>query len=83
MGKIVPFGHGDTLDFIDPNKRNLVAEASRLIAQNFSPRDGGDISILVVDCGVKDSMLRHLVERGARVKVVPWNHDISKVRDNF
>jgi carbamoyl-phosphate synthase small subunit len=38
----------------------------------------GDIKILAIDTGMKDSMLRCLVARGATVKVVPYNYDISK-----
>jgi carbamoyl-phosphate synthase small subunit len=38
----------------------------------------GDVKILAIDTGMKDSMLRCLVARGATVKVVPHNWDISK-----
>jgi carbamoyl-phosphate synthase small subunit len=38
----------------------------------------GDIKIVAIDTGMKDSMLRCLVSRGATVKVVPYNWDISK-----
>jgi carbamoylphosphate synthase small subunit len=68
------------IDFADPNQRNLVAEASRTTPHTYAPANGGDIDILAVDCGMKENIIRQLVERGARVKVVPWNHDISQAR---
>lgn len=37
----------------------------------------GDVKIVAVDTGMKDSMLRCLVARGATVKVVPYNYDFS------
>jgi carbamoyl-phosphate synthase small subunit len=37
----------------------------------------GDVKIVAVDTGMKDSMLRCLVARGATVKVVPYNHDFT------
>ena len=40
---------------------------------------GNPWKILAVDCGIKYNMIRSLVQRGAEVKVVPWNHDLSKV----
>lgn len=30
----------------------------------------------VLDCGMKYNQLRCLLERGARVDVVPWNYDL-------
>ena len=38
----------------------------------------GDVKIVAIDTGMKDSMLRCLVSRGATVKVVPYNYDVSK-----
>lgn len=37
--------------------------------------------MLAVDCGIKYNIIRHLVRKGAEVKVVPWNHDIVKELD--
>ena len=38
----------------------------------------GTVSILAVDYGVKTNQLRCLVNRGARVKLVPWDYDITQ-----
>jgi carbamoyl-phosphate synthase small subunit len=60
----------------DPNKINLVAEVSCRGTQTYNP--SGDIKITVIDCGMKLNQLRCLVNRGAAVTVVPWDHDIQK-----
>jgi len=38
----------------------------------------GDVKIVVVDCGVKANIVRNLLERGATVKVVPWNWNLAE-----
>ncbi len=43
--------------------------------QVYNP--GGDVTIVAVDCGIKNNQIRCLCERGACVKVVPWNHSLS------
>jgi len=78
LGKIVPAGQEALTPFVNPNLRNLVAETSRKSRQVYVKEGGGDIDILAVDCGMKDNIIRQLVNRGARVTVVPWNHDITK-----
>lgn len=80
LGKIVPQANPDVIAFSDPNERNLIAEASIKHPKTFIPEDGGDCDILAVDCGIKDSIIRNLVSRGARVKLVPWDHDVAQER---
>jgi carbamoyl-phosphate synthase small subunit len=42
---------------------------------------GGDhLSVLAMDCGAKRNILRHLVERGCRVEVVPCDVDADEIR---
>jgi carbamoyl-phosphate synthase (ammonia) len=62
--------------FDNPNERNLIAEVSRKDVRIYG--EGNPVKILAVDCGIKNNMLRHLCKRGCEVKVVPWNHDITK-----
>ena len=40
--------------------------------------EGNKYKVLAVDCGIKNNIIRHLVDRGAEVKLVPWDHDITK-----
>ena len=38
----------------------------------------GHPRILAVDCGMKHNQIRCLKSRGARIEIVPWNHDLAK-----
>ena len=45
-----------------------------------SPRlynPSGKIRVLAVDCGMKNNQIRCLVNRGASVKVVPWDYNFN------
>ena len=64
------------LIFDNPNKRNLIAEVSNTEVKVYGK--GNSVKILAVDCGIKNNMIRHLCERDCEVKLVPWNHDITK-----
>jgi len=55
--------------------RNLVAEASCTEVTTYGA--GNELKILAVDCGMKNNIIRCLVDRGAEVKVVPWDHDLA------
>ncbi|KAI8426876.1 hypothetical protein MSG28_014553 [Choristoneura fumiferana] len=37
----------------------------------------GDVSIMAVDCGLKNNQLRRLIKRNAKVTVVPWDHKLD------
>jgi carbamoyl-phosphate synthase (ammonia) len=75
LGKI-EFENKPEIAFEDPNLRNLVAEVSTKEVKFYGK--GNPIKILAVDCGIKSNIIRMLVDRGAEVKVVPWDHDVSK-----
>ncbi len=59
----------------DPNKRNLVSEVSRAEPIVYNPE--GEIKVIAVDCGIKYNQIRCLCERGASVKVVPWDYKLD------
>jgi carbamoyl-phosphate synthase small subunit len=59
---------------VDPNARNLMAEVSSDRIRRYGR---GKLPLIVVDCGMKNNQIRMLVERGAEVRVVPWNHDFA------
>jgi carbamoyl-phosphate synthase small subunit len=67
--------------FVDPNLRNLVAEVST--KANVHYNDEGDVKIAVIDCGVKQNIIRCLAERGAAVTVLPWDVEFSHVADQY
>lgn len=62
----------EEVPFDDPNQRNLVAEVS---AKARTVYPGGRKTVLLVDCGAKESIVRELHRRGLTVIRVPWDHD--------
>jgi carbamoyl-phosphate synthase small subunit len=68
LGKIVLEGD---VEFDDPNRRNLVAEVSGA----RTVYSGGNKTVVLVDCGAKDSIAKELHARGLTVIRVPWDHD--------
>jgi carbamoyl-phosphate synthase small subunit len=73
LGKII--SPGKDIDFYDPNKDNLVAQVSIKEKKIYG---NGKYRILLVDCGVKNNIIRNFLKRDTTVIQVPWNHDISK-----
>ncbi|CAG8479610.1 11789_t:CDS:2 [Dentiscutata heterogama] len=71
----------DKIPYVDPNKRNLVAEVSTKMPVSYNPF--GDVKIGVVDCGVKYNILRSLVKRGAAVTILPHDFDFNKISNEF
>jgi carbamoyl-phosphate synthase small subunit len=72
LGKI-EFGD-EEIDFYDPNKENLVAVASCKEREEYG---NGEHRVVLVDCGVKNNIIRCLLDRGATVIRVPWDYDFS------
>ncbi|CAI4225817.1 unnamed protein product [Auanema sp. JU1783] len=65
-------------EFRDINQDNLVAHVSRPIISQFG---NGPLTIIAVDCGLKNNQIRCLAKRGVTVKVVPWDHPIDTEKD--
>ncbi|HIA27297.1 MAG TPA: glutamine-hydrolyzing carbamoyl-phosphate synthase small subunit [Planctomycetes bacterium] len=61
--------------FVDPGKRNLVAEVSVREPVLHSCGVSGAPRILLVDCGAKANIARSLLRRHVDVLQVPWDHD--------
>ncbi len=70
LGRITMDNH--EVAFHDPNKDNLVAQVS---VEEKVVYGNGKHRILLVDCGVKNNIIRHLLKRDTTVIRVPWNHD--------
>ena len=73
LGKIV-YAKND-VPLYDPNKENLVAQVSIKEKKIYG---NGKFRILLIDCGVKNNIIRNLLKRDTTVIQVPWNYDISK-----
>lgn len=63
-------------EWFDPSQENVVEHVSRTQPVSFGE---GDVHIAVVDCGVKNNILRCLLKRNARVTVVPWDYDLENL----
>ncbi|MCK4241688.1 MAG: glutamine-hydrolyzing carbamoyl-phosphate synthase small subunit [Candidatus Atribacteria bacterium] len=70
LGKIIY--DSDSLDFIDPNKRNLAAEVSVKKPVIYKK---GEKKVIIVDCGVKNNIIRAFLKRNITVVRVPWNYN--------
>ncbi|XP_025785587.1 carbamoyl-phosphate synthase [ammonia], mitochondrial [Puma concolor] len=68
---------GQSVDFVDPNKQNLIAEVSTKDVKVYGK--GNPTKVVAVDCGIKNNVIRLLVKRGAEVHLVPWNHDFTNM----
>lgn len=73
LGKLVVDGKPEPKSY-DPAKENVVSLVSRREPATYG---NGDPHIAVVDCGVKNNILRCLLRRGAKVTVVPWDFDLG------
>jgi len=73
-GKIVADERGEDLPFMDPNLNNLAAEVS---TQEKMVYGNGDFKVMLVDCGVKNNIIRCLLERNTTVIRVPWDYDFT------
>ncbi len=65
----------EEIDFYDPNKENLVARASCKEKEEYG---NGKHRVVLIDCGVKNNIIRCLLNRGATVIRVPWDYDFTK-----
>ena len=64
----------EEIEFYDPNKENLVAIAS---CDEKEVYGNGGKRVVLIDCGVKNNIIRCLLNRGTTVIRVPWDYDFS------
>ncbi|KAJ5371464.1 Protein pyrABCN [Penicillium cataractarum] len=75
--------HFEQTEWVDPNKKNLVAEVSIREPKLYTPPadvalkhpSGRPVRVLCLDVGMKYNQLRCLLTRGVEVMVVPWDYD--------
>ncbi len=73
LGKVI---YGDQeIKSYDPNLDNLVEMVS---VKEKIVYGKGKHKILLLDCGVKNNIIRYLLQRDTTVIRVPWDYDISK-----
>jgi carbamoyl-phosphate synthase small subunit len=73
-------GVGGDIRFADPNLCNLVAEVS---VKRLKIIGKGKKTIVVLDCGVKQNIIRELLKRNVKVIQAPWNFNPFKAKTKF
>ncbi|EAA63928.1 hypothetical protein AN2243.2 [Aspergillus nidulans FGSC A4] len=68
--------------FTDPEQIHLVRQVSTKAPFHVSAADP-QCHVAVLDCGVKENILRSLVSRGASITVFPFDYPIHKVAHHF
>jgi carbamoyl-phosphate synthase small subunit len=68
--------------FVDPEQINLVRKVSTKAPFHVSAANP-TAHVAVLDCGVKENILRSLVNRGASVTAFPFDYPIHKVAHHF
>jgi carbamoyl-phosphate synthase small subunit len=70
LGKIV--FEDQEVETYDPNLENQVDKVSIKEKEVYGE---GDHKIVLIDCGVKNNIIRHLLKRNTTVIRVPWDYD--------
>ncbi|KAE8447218.1 hypothetical protein EG329_011049 [Mollisiaceae sp. DMI_Dod_QoI] len=73
----------ETIDWLNPNTQNLVADVSIRQPKLYSPNpsnalkhpSGRPVRVLCLDVGLKYNQLRCLLKRGVEVLVCPWDYN--------
>ena len=77
MGKILFDDEPDNIPTADYNGVNFVSKVSCKEVIRYNP--GADKKVVLVDCGVKNNILRCLIKRGVEVIRVPWDYDFNEL----
>ena len=76
LGKIVQEkDKPEEVPFNDPNLRNLCAEVG--VKKPVYYEGTGNFKVILVDFGVKNNIIRALLDRSLSVLVVPWDYDYT------
>lgn len=67
----------ESIGLEDPNKRNLVSEISIKKPVEYKK---GKKKIILLDCGVKNSIIRAFLKRNITVIRLPWEYDFSSLK---
>ena len=72
-GKIAISSQPSAISQYDPNKENILPYVSTDQVEVFGE---GKKHIVLIDCGVKENIIRSLVKRKVKVTKVPWDFDV-------
>lgn len=74
-GKLV-FPDENDIPFVNPDDENQVAKVS---CKEVVTYGNGKHKVVLVDCGVKNNIIRCLLKRDVTVTRVPWNYDFNQL----
>jgi len=74
LGKII--WNNKDVEFYNPNNDNLVEQVSTKKTIKYG---SGKYKITLVDCGVKNNILRRLLLRDTEITRVPWNYNFNDI----
>ena len=77
MGRLVFDGMDDEVPQEDYGSINWVARVSCKDVIRYN--EGAGKKVVLVDCGVKNNIIRCLIRRGMEVIRVPWNYDYTEM----
>jgi carbamoyl-phosphate synthase large subunit len=70
------FPDGEDIPFVNPDEENQVAKVS---CKDVIKYGNGKWKIVLVDCGVKNNIIRCLLKRDVTVYRVPWDYDFNSI----
>ncbi len=81
MGKILFDDEPDNIPEAQYEGVNFVAEVSCKEVKRYAPTNGNPNAkkVVLVDCGVKNNIIRCLIQRGVEVIRVPWDYDFNSM----
>ncbi|MBP5381705.1 MAG: glutamine-hydrolyzing carbamoyl-phosphate synthase small subunit [Bacteroidaceae bacterium] len=77
MGKILFDDEPDNIPTADYEGVNFVAQVSCKKVKVYKANQSNAKKVLLVDCGVKENIIRCLLRRGVEVIRVPWDYDFN------
>ncbi len=76
----IAFENNGELEFYNPDSENLVEKVSPTKVTEYGE---GKKTIVMLDCGAKENIVREFVKRGVKVIRVPWDYDVFEHKVKF
>ncbi|SCU84901.1 LAMI_0C09340g1_1 [Lachancea mirantina] len=83
LGRIVVADDKTPPEYVDTMQQHLVAQVSTNAPYHVPALKNSDVNVALIDCGVKENIVRCLVARGANVTVFPHDYKIQDVAAQF
>lgn len=83
LGKITTEPDENSFEIVDPNETNLAGMVGVKEPVIYSPKKKNPKKILLIDCGVKNNIIRNFVNRGVEVIRVPLEFDPMNSQYDF